>query len=245
MKKNILIVLIISISAFIVNASTATEIIEKVDKNQLFKTQAFAGEMIIKKDNRTLVKTFVGYARKKGEKSFIKFTNQEDRGVKYLRIEDELWIYFPDADDIMRISGHMLKQGMMGSDISYEDMLETEKLTEDYSSSLLKDAVVENRSCYVVELKAKHSGAKYSIQKMYVDKKNYVPLKIEMYARGGRLVKVMVQSQVRQIQGRYVAFEANIKDMRQRNSSTTVKFKKLQYNIRIPDYVFSRNYLRK
>ena len=30
----------------------------------------------------------------------------------------------------MKISGHMLNQGMMGSDFSYQDMLESDKLTD-------------------------------------------------------------------------------------------------------------------
>ena len=45
------------------------------------------------------------------ENSLIEFTNPRDRGTKYLKRGDELWMFFPDAEDLVRISGHMLNRG--------------------------------------------------------------------------------------------------------------------------------------
>ena len=73
---------------------TATNVIKQVDKNQVFVTQEFKATMIIAKGKRKLIKTFYGYSKKEGQKSFMEFTNPEDKGVRYLKIDDELWIYF-------------------------------------------------------------------------------------------------------------------------------------------------------
>lgn len=242
MKKITLVILLIP---SILHSETADEIIKKADKNQLYRTQKFSVTMVIEKGRRKLKKTFNGYSFRDGEKSFMKFTNPEDRNVKYLKLKKELWIYFPDADDVLKISGHMLKQGMMGSDISYEDMLESENRYKKYSSKLLPSKTVKNRKCHVVELRAKRPDAHYAKQVIYFDRATYVPLKVEMYARGGRLLKVMALSNIKKTGWRYTATRAEIRDMRKKNSKTVMEFSQIRFDIKLPAGVFSRRNLRR
>jgi len=95
--------------------------------------------MVIIQGNQKTVKEMVSYSRE-GD-GLSEFTNPRDRGTKYLKLGDELWMYFPDAEDLVRISGHMLRQGMMGRDFSYQDALESEKLTDLYQFELLGEEV--------------------------------------------------------------------------------------------------------
>ena len=60
-------------------------------------------------------------------------------------------IIFPEAEDIVKISGHMLNQGMMGSDFSYQDMMESDKLTDLYDFELIGEEDIDGRLCYVLE----------------------------------------------------------------------------------------------
>lgn len=242
MKKIILLFLLIPSLAL---AETADEIIKKADKNQLYNTQKFTIEMTIEKGRRKLVKNFFGYGQKEGEKAFMEFTNREDLGVKFLKLNDELWIYFPDADDIMKISGHMLKQGLMGSDISYEDLLETEEKDKKYESKLLRSETVDNRECYVIELNAIVPDASYEKQVAYIDKEKYIPLKVELYARGGRLLKNMALSDIRKIGWRYVPYKIEFRDTRRRNSKTTLIFKAIEFDAGLPENIFQRRSLKK
>jgi outer membrane lipoprotein-sorting protein len=242
MKKIILLTILIP---SVLSAQAATEIIKKVDKNQLFTTQRFTILMTIQKGERKLIKEFYGYGMKKGEKAFLEFTNPEDRGVKYLKIDKELWIYFPDADDIMKISGHMLRQGMMGSDISYEDMLETEHIEKKYNAKRLKDRVVNGKDCFVIDLTARVPDAIYARQVAYIAKDTYVPIEIEMYARGGRLIKKMSQSDIQRVGWRYIPQRAIIQDTRKRNSKTILEFKKIKFDVAVPGRAFSKRNLKR
>ena len=40
-----------------------------------------------------------------------------EAGTKMLKLQDELWTYTPATDRVIRISGHMLRQSVMGSDL--------------------------------------------------------------------------------------------------------------------------------
>jgi outer membrane lipoprotein-sorting protein len=242
MKKFMLFTILIP---SVILAQTAEQIIKKVDKNQLYVTQHFTILMTIQKGERKLIKEFYGYGMKQGEKAFLEFTNPEDRGVKYLKIDKELWIYFPDADDIMKISGHMLRQGMMGSDISYEDIMETEHIEKKYNAKRLKDRVVEGKDCFVIDLTAKVPDATYARQVAYIDKDTYVPIEVEMYAKGGRLIKKMSQSDIQRVGWRNIPKRATIQDMRKRNSKTLLEFKEIKFDAAVPERAFSKRNLKR
>jgi len=226
-------------------ALTAREIIKKVDANQKFSSQKYTVKMTIRNRNKEMVKLFTSYSVDMGERSLITFTNPEDKGTRYLKLKDELWIYFPSADDTMKISGHLLKQGMMGSDISYEDMMQKEELEKSYEYNLLGSEKVQGIDCYVVELKALIGTALYDRQVLYIDKTRYVALKLEMYARGGRLMKTMEQFDFKKIEGRYLPARIVIVDKRKKDTSTTIEFISVQFNVAVPSGTFELRNLRR
>ncbi len=228
-------------------AITADEIIRRLDENNVGVTQEYGGVMTIVKGQRTLVKEFKGYAESNEETFFMEFTNPEDRGVKYLKRSDELWIYFPDADDVMKIAGSMLKQGMMGSDLSYEDMVRMEELNKKYDSSILAEEKFGESECYKVEIKAKE-GVKdvtYYREIIWVDKGNFVMRKAELYAKSGRLLKTMETENVKKIGERFVPTKIVIKDMKRKDSVTTMEFTRIEFDVKVPEGVFTMEYLQR
>ena len=129
----LLVVLILSVLSITqIQAQDAIAILNKVDANINSETSIVKSDMIIygRRNNRTV--TSVGYAEG-NSKSFSEYLAPErEKGTKMLKLEDRLWIYSPSTDRTIQLSGHMLKQSVMGSDLSYEDMMENRKLTEMY-----------------------------------------------------------------------------------------------------------------
>ncbi|GAG93445.1 unnamed protein product, partial [marine sediment metagenome] len=149
-KRFLLIGIVISIlfSSFIITTAaemTAEEIINKRDDNEYFDTAQMEAEMIIVSGGRKIIKTMFILGDKRN--ALIEFTNPVDRGTKFLKREDDLWMFFPDAEEIIKISGHMLNQGMMGSDFSYQDVMESDKLTDLYDFKIIREEEFEGRSC--------------------------------------------------------------------------------------------------
>ena len=144
-------VLILLSSLMIVAAVeiTAEEIINMRDDNEYFDTAQMEADMIIVSGSRKITKTMTALTDKKN--SLAEFTNSQDRGTKFLKIEGDLWMFFPDAEEIIKISGHMLNQGMMGSDFSYQDLMESDKLTDLYDFKIIKEEELDGRPCYVLE----------------------------------------------------------------------------------------------
>ncbi len=229
----------------LIHALTAEDIIRQVDQNQVFETQKGRAVMVIDRDGRKMTKEMVSYGMKEGSRFFVEFLNPEDKGVKYLKIKNELWIYLPDADDIMKISGHMLRQGMMGSDLSYEDMLSDEELEKKYRAELKGEQIVDGVSCYNIELTAKVEDVTYYRQRMLVDKTRMVPLEYDLYAKSGRLLKRFSQSGIRKFGDRYFPTKIEIRDMKRKDSVTRLEYFDLEFDKPLPARLFTRQNLRK
>lgn len=226
---------------------TAEEIVKAVDKNEVFESQRTSATLTIDRDGKKLVKEMKILGVKGDNKFFIEFTNPEDKGVKYLRIGSELWIYFPDADAVMKISSHMLRQGMMGSDISYEDLMSDEDYLSKYNAVLIGETNVNGAECYKVMLTARpeKQDITYYKRQIVVDKEKMIAVELDLYAKSGRLLKRMIQSDIEDFSGRYYPTKITIEDAKRKNSITTVGFKNLEFNVPIPEGTFTRENLKK
>lgn len=225
---------------------TAFDILDKIDKNMVFETAYAESEMIITIKNRTITKSMISYSRG-NEKSYIEFLSPaRDKGTKMLRLDEIVKIYYPSAERVMRLSGHMLRQSMMGSDFSYEDMTErATKMREEYTGLIKGDEEINGKTCYVLELTSKIKKQTYFTRKIWVEKERFLALKEELYARSGKLLKIMTIDEIKSIKGRNYPVRLTMTDQLRKNSKTQMIMKKIDFDIDIPDDTFSERRLLK
>lgn len=226
-------------------AQDAKAIIQKVDDNMSAKNRVFESTMTIhgKRGSRSISSR--SYAE--GDKrSFTEYLGPaREQGTKMLKLEDELWIYSPDTDRTIRISGHMLRQSVMGSDLSYEDMMEDRKLTEIYDAKVTGESVLDGRKVHELELIAKVADVAYHKRKLWIDAERFVPLKEELFAKSGQLLKRTTLSEVKQLQGRWFPTTIVYKDMLKDGKGTEFKITSIKFNQEIPEYIFTKAALKK
>jgi outer membrane lipoprotein-sorting protein len=162
-----------------------------------------------------------------------------------LKLEDQLWIYSPSTDRTIQISGHMLRQSVMGSDLSYEDMMEDRKLTDIYAAELTGEEEIEGRTAFILELTAIVSDVAYHSRKIWIDKERFIPLREDLFARSGQLLKQTTLSDVRQIDGRWFPFTMHFKDMLKQGDGTEFSIYSIEFDQNIPDHIFSKASLRR
>ncbi|HCC71807.1 MAG TPA: outer membrane lipoprotein-sorting protein [Bacteroidales bacterium] len=220
------------------------EILDRIDRNMSSETRYYEARMIIhgSRGNRTI--EFNSWSE--GDtKAFTEYTNPvRERGTKMLKLEDKLWIYSPGTDRTIQIIGHMLKQSVMGSDLSYEDVMEDTKLTDIYDSEITGTEYFNDTECYIVDLVANNPDIAYQMRKIWVDKNRYVPLKEELYAKSGKLLKRTELSMIEQIEERWYPRNIVFKDMLKRGGGTEFIVDKIDFNIEIPEHLLSKAALR-
>ncbi|MCA1950952.1 MAG: outer membrane lipoprotein-sorting protein [Treponema sp.] len=226
------------------NKPDPMQLLTKVDSNEVFNSIQYTGKMVIEYQGKKFVKIFK--AQSKGSNySFVEFLNNEDKGTKYLKREGRLYVYSPDTESVMLISGHMLKESMMGSDMSYEDTIENEKLSVRYTPVLLGKEVLEDREAWILELSAKKKTESYPKQKMWIDVQTSDVLKTELYALSGAKLKEYKLLQVKVINGRRFPVEFEMKDLLRKGSRTILTMTDVVLDEPIADSVFSMGNLER
>jgi outer membrane lipoprotein-sorting protein len=223
----------------------AKSIIDKVDKNMTSDTRISTTDMIIYGKRKTRTIRSKGYARGDNESFSEYLSPAKEKGTKMLKLEDKLWIYSPNTDRIIQLSGHMLKQSVMGSDLSYEDMMEDNELLDLYDAEVIGDDEIDGRVTWILELIAKVDDINYYKRKMWIDQERYVPLKEELYAKSGQLLKQTIMSDVVKIQGRWFPQKINFKDMLKSGKGTDFVIVDVEFDPVIPAYIFSKAALKK
>ncbi|MCK5007777.1 MAG: outer membrane lipoprotein-sorting protein [Spirochaetales bacterium] len=219
-------------------AITVEEIVEAVENNEINEAERIEGSMIITDRFGSRVKTFLSYASG-ADKMLLEFTNPEERGQKILRLDDEIYLYFPEAEEVIHLQGSALKESLMGSDFSYEDLTGEGNLLDLYKVTLLGEEMIDGRKHYHLELKARKRGLAYSKQEVWVDAEYWVMTRANAYSLSGRLLKEMELGDIRKVAGKYVPHYVIMRDAMKKNSSTEIRIEALDLEAELPPDAFS------
>jgi outer membrane lipoprotein-sorting protein len=223
----------------------AQRLLVEVDKNLWASTKYIDGRLII--DNGRRVRTLSMETWMEGVKksySYYKAPARE-RGTKMLKLEKKLWMYTPHTDRKILIAGHLLRQSMMGSDLSYEDMMEEDKLSEAYIGTIDGEEELEGVQTLVMTLKAKKKTKTYQTLKVWIDPAKNTVLKEEAYAKSGKLLKLIYFKEYRRIDNRLFPKKMIFRDTLKENTKTIYTFDKIQFNVDIPTKYFSQRILKR
>ena len=239
-------IIFILLSTIISSDLTVNEIISKIDFNLNSNNRVITSEMIVhgRRASRTIVSKswIVGT-----DKAFTEYLSPpREQGSKMLKLDDILLTYSPQTDRIIQISGHMLRQSIMGSDMSYNDVMEDKPLDQLYSAVLEGEEYINNRKCYIIFLEAKTDGISYPKRREWVDVEYFLPIKEELYAKSGKLLKSTSMDGVKKIGNRWFPTRFIFKDELKKNSrGTEWIIRDIQFDQEIPEVIFSKSNLRK
>jgi outer membrane lipoprotein-sorting protein len=246
MNKKLLVIALLLIVAGLTFSQTPTAavLLRQIDNNEIYSTIEYDGEIIIEYQGRRYVKVMKAWAKGNSD-SFIEFTNPEDRGTKYLKKGGRLYVYSPDNEGVMLISGHMLKESMMGSDMSYEDTINNDTLSSRYDPVLSSSENWRGRDAWVLDLNEKKKTESYPKRKLWIDKGTGDLLHYELYALSGAKLKEYTLLKVDVIGGRRFPVEGEMRDLLRKDSKTTFVMKNVVLDRPIADSVFSQRNLER
>jgi outer membrane lipoprotein-sorting protein len=221
------------------------EILAKVDENNTSDSRISTSSMTVheRRESRTMEMKSWGEGT---DKAFTEFLSPpRDRGTKMLKLHDQLWTYTPSTDRIIMISGHMLRQPVMGSDLSYEDLLEDQRLRSMYDAKVTGEEEVKGRPCWTLDLVARSSDVAYPSRKIWVDKDRFVVMREDRFARSGKLLKTAELQEVKRIGHRWVGMLMTFKDALKEGEGTEFRIKTIEFDTPIPPSTFSKAALRR
>jgi len=171
-----------------------TEILKKVDAN--LQPESFESyRKLINIEPSGAKREFLLYTIKKGNDKIVSLflSPASEKGRATLRLGDNMWLYIPNVGKPVRITS---LQSVVGGVFNNADIMRL-----DYNVEYDVQKIDEEKSEYVLDLKAKTAAVAYDKLKMWVDKKTIVPTKVECYAATGLLIKTLYFKERKSFEG--------------------------------------------
>ena len=184
MKLSFAVLLIFFSAAQAFANNTGTEILKKVDAN--LQPESFESyRKLINIEPNGAKREFLLYTLKKGNDKIASLflSPASEKGRATLRLGDNMWLYIPNVGKPIRITS---LQSVVGGVFNNADIMRL-----DYSVEYNVQNLTDEKSGYILDLKAKTGTVAYDKLKMSVDRKTVVPTKIECYAATGLLIKTL------------------------------------------------------
>jgi outer membrane lipoprotein-sorting protein len=251
MKRFIFVItgLVLAVS---LNAQDAASIVDASRNRIDAATVSTRARMVISaKNGSTTERVIDQYGKDDAEgKSRAVIVFQQPAGVKGTRFltmektagDNDQWIYLPSLKKVRRIASSEGGSSFMGTDMSYADMSITSRDVDEDTHTLLREERLEGAECYVIQSVPKDVDYQYAKVISWIDKATRVNYKSEAYDKRGALVKTLVSSNFRDVQGFLTPQQLKVTTVAA-GTSTTVFTDIIKYNDNIPDSVFTTRFL--
>ncbi|WP_028110751.1 outer membrane lipoprotein-sorting protein [Ferrimonas futtsuensis] len=234
-----------------VMAITADEVVEKANLASFYAGddgRSQARMIIVDAQGRKQTRQFSLLRRtleKGGDQQMLVFFSRPSdvRGTvfrveKKVTSDDDRWLYLPGLDLLKRISAGDKRTSFVGSHFFYEDV-SGRNLKED-SFTLIE----ESDSHYLIEARPKTpDSVEFSSYRVWVDKGNWLPTKVEYQDKQGELYRRVETVKTETIQGHPTVLRSKISDLAS-GGYTLMEFRGVQYDLGLPDSVFSERSMR-
>jgi len=181
--------------------------------------------------------------------------------------DDDRWLYLPALDLVKRIAAGDKRTSFVGSDFLYEDVSgrgteldrhELIKTTEKFFGSdfLYEDVsgrgteldrhelIKTTEKFFVVKnVPKKPEMVEFAYYNVWIDRKTYMPMKMEYYDKHGKLYRVIESKEVKKIEGLWTVVKSVASNLKT-GSETEMEFLDVDYNIKLGD-IFKERYLRR
>lgn len=221
---------------------TIEQIMDKYDANELFDTGHMKARVEVTDKFGTSINVFETYSKRNGD-TLIIVTDGPDAGQKILRLENSVYLYYPEAEEVIRLQGSALKDSVMGSDFTYEDLTGDNSILNNYNGKLIGEETFDGATCYHVVLTAKTKKQLYQKQELWLDKETFAARKTVVYSASGKALSESVSSDLKNFSSHWVAQKSTMKNLLKKNSSTTMYISDIEINVSIPASYFDRNEL--
>ena len=169
----------------------------------------------------------------------------KDAGQSFLKRSAEMWSWNPAISRLIKLPPSMMSQGWMGSDYTNDDILKESSVVKDYTHEIVGEEMIDGRVCYKIRMVAKENAAVvWGHQIRWIDKKDLLFLKSELYDEDGSLVRTETGSEIKTMDGRIIPTRIELQPVEELGTKTIIEIKDMKFNIAIEEKFFSQQNMK-
>jgi len=170
----------------------------------------------------------------------------KEKGQSFLKRENEMWNWNPTISRLIKLPPSMMSQGWMGSDYTNDDILKESSVVNDYNHVIIGEEEYDGRLCYKIKMVAKEDAAViWGHQIRWIDKRDFLFMKSELYDEDGYLVRTELGTQVRTMDDRLIPTRIELIPAEEENQKTIIEIQEIKFNAPIQDSFFSQQNMKR
>lgn len=244
MKSGILLAFALVISSGALASPDPTRLIQSAFDNWRGKSSATEVTMAVHRPAWEREMSMQSWTRGDDD-SLVRFTAPaKDAGNATLKRGTDMWIFNPRLNQVLKLPASMMGQSWMGSDFSYNDLAKANDVLTEYTHKLLGAQTLDGHRAYRVEAFPKADAATVWGKQVLLIRDDGVLLGEDYYDQDMKLVKSMKTVKVGQLGGRPFPVKMTMRKVQATDAWTTIEFLKGQFDMAMPDAIFTRSNLR-
>jgi hypothetical protein len=154
----------------------------------------------------------------------------KEKGIRTLRIENNMWNYFPKLKRKVAVSSSMLLASWMGSDFTNDDILKASSMAEDYGHKFLPDETKNGTKYRVIENKAK-TDAKVMWPKIitYASTVDCLPRQYHYFDKSDKLKRILYMDDIKTFDGHKVPTHWVMEPQDDKTKKTVIIYKDMTF----------------
>ena len=169
----------------------------------------------------------------------------KEAGQSFLKRVSEMWSWNPSISRLIKLPPSMMSQGWMGSDYTNDDILRESSVVDDYNHTMEGEEEIDGRLCHKIKLMAKEdAGVLWGHQVWWVDKREFIVLKAELFDEDGYLVRTERGTDLKTMDGRFIPSTIELVPAEEQGHKTVLKILEVKFNIKLDENFFSQQNMK-
>src|SRR4030042_491869 len=170
----------------------------------------------------------------------------KEAGQTFLKRGSEMWSWNPSISRLIKLPPSMMSQGWMGSDYTNDDILRESSVVNDYTHEIVGEESIGGRLCYIIKMTTKEDASiVWGKQIRWIDKKDLLVLKAELYDEDGYLVRTETGSDIKIMDGRTITSKIELVPEEEPENKTLLEIREIKFNITIEENYFSQQNMKR
>ena len=172
--------------------------------------------------------------------TIVQIFPEADKGVGYLRNDDNIWSYDPISRKFTHTS---IKEALGDSDIKLDDVEQSEtRWRDNYEIEAYEEGTLGKNAVDIITLKAKTKEPSYAKTRIYIRKDIPLVLKQEDFSGSDRLMRTILMPKYAKVPAGYVPVQMFLSDELNKGEKTQQVISDLTFD-NLPDKIFTKAYL--
>jgi outer membrane lipoprotein-sorting protein len=182
----------------------------------------------------------------RGEKdSLVRFVEPaRDAGSATLKVGDDMWIFTPKLNRVVKLPFSMMAQSWMGSDFSYNDLAKSDQIVHDFTHRLLATERQDGHTVYVIESTPRPSAPVIWGKEVLRVRDDHVLLEETFFDQDGKPVKRLQATKIGPLGGRVYAIGMRMEEVDEAGHWTEITYRRADFSVALPDGLFTLSNLR-